>query len=46
MLLAQGLPNGEISHQLVVSETTVKTHVARVLMNLVACRRLDLCYVR
>jgi DNA-binding NarL/FixJ family response regulator len=31
-LMAQGLSNGEIRERLVVSEATVKTHVARVLM--------------
>jgi len=34
LLVARGMTNGEIASDLVVSEHTVKTHVARILMKL------------
>ena len=33
-LLATGIPNREIAARLIVGETTVKTHVTRILMKL------------
>ena len=33
-LIASGLSNGEIAHELYISDTTVKTHVAHILQKL------------
>jgi DNA-binding NarL/FixJ family response regulator len=33
-LLATGMSNGEIASELIVGETTIKTHVTRILMKL------------
>ena len=40
-LMAQGLSNGEIADELILGETTIKTHVGRILMKLGARDRVQ-----